>query len=440
MTYRGRCPECGRNFGDTTAAAFRCCDRPVEMMPAAVATSDPRRQLIARHCGPNCEHWGRRDGRSGCLLLDRPCDVVTIQIRDACPAGKFPAVRSGFRRGGVGFVAVSYLECGGTEVWHQTLLPRLGDRVSGFVCVNPDHARGDFARLGCPWGVGVEDARRLARACDVLVVWGIGRQLGNIVDGLRFPPRVISVSHCDPRSEWTCDMMRGQNPWTDRAVFICPSGRDTVPAGQARRDAVLIHNAPDPERVRATTPRDETRRRLGIGESDRVVLVTSRISPEKRIDILARAMQHLPPDVVLLISGTASTWSQRYADDVRAINPERVRVIDAVATPGDLLAAADVAASASTFEGYGLAMAEAILAGVPLIATPCGLLESMPTVARVVPHDATAIEWADAIAADLADPAGARHRAALARHAVATRHSVERFTAAWSELISETTV
>lgn len=320
---------------------------------------------------------------------------------------------------------MSYQRIGGTEVWHQTLLPRLRG-VAGFVALEPTLATGDFSKLDCPTAVGIDAAKQLAASVDVLVVWGIGDRLLEVLSQSR--PNVISVSHCDARSEWTIQMMAAQKSWTDHAVYLCPTGLQTIPPGV---DSTYIPNAPDPARIAGTT-RHQERSRLGLASTDRLLISVSRLSPEKQVAKLIRAVDYLPHNYKLAIAGTSSGWSHKHADELRAIAGPRVQFLGNIDPPGGLLSAADAFLSASEYEGYGLSMAEAVLSGLPVIATAVGLLETSPQFARLVDHDATPQGWAESIERDFADPFEQRRRAAAARRQVDT---VEQFAAAWESLI-----
>lgn len=376
----------------------------------------PRKQTVCPK-----DHWGREHDLDQRLEICHACEHYLHRQQSTASAR-------------VGFLAVSYMQIGGTETWHQTLLPRL-EGCGGFVCMNPNLAQGDFTKLGVPWGHGLQAAIQLARSVDVLVVWGIGRDLEKILDGCRErAPKVISVSHCDDRSQWTIDMMAEQGPYTDHCVYLCPTGINTVPE-RLRDRATLIPNGPDSSRIVAGDSRENTRRWLGIGNRDKLMLVTSRLSPEKRIGLLMQAVELLGDGWQLRVAGNAAGWSAAHAKDLESLQTPRVRIIAPVETPGDLLAASDAVLSASEFEGYGLASAEAMLAGVPVISTRTGLLEHHPDLARLVDHDAGAQQWAAAIRDDFADESQQRERAARAQAVMTSDHSADRFASRWSELI-----
>src|SRR6056297_144754 len=326
VIHRWQCSECRLSVPWPVAAPVRCSCGHVDNDPQPCRINRERFRTRKQQC-QCCEHWDAR-----CKLMGKQCSVEKFWIGEVlCPGGKT------FPKGRVGFLAVAYMPIGGTEVWHQTLIPRL-DSVAGFVAFEPQLAGGNLDRLPCVTEMGLEAAKQLASSCDVLVVWGIGSKLGNVLDGCDKPPRVISVSHCDSRSEWTSDMMMGQAPWTDHSVYLCPTGRETCPPGIP---ASHIPNAPSPERVASAMTREQARASLGIARDERLLLAVSRLSPEKQVAKLIQAVDRLPKSYRLIVAGTAGGWSSSHAATLKAIASDRVSFVGNVDPPADLLAAAD---------------------------------------------------------------------------------------------------
>ncbi len=415
--------SCGRSYPSHLALPITCVCGEL----AGIETPDVDIRSLRRPICDGCQH---RKPRDRCGLLPEGRNYIEgakgLPNPDAyCPDGKWAGP---FVHGRVGFLAVSYMTIGGTEVWHQTLVPRLED-VVGFVALEPTLASGPFEKLGCTAAVGLQAARQLAACVDVLVVWGVGSKLGEVLTRSR--PRVISVSHCDNRSQWTVEMMQAQSAWTDHCVYLCPTGRDTCPPDHP---TTLLPNAPSPERVKTTKLRAAMRRELGIAPDERLLLSVSRLSPEKRVNRLIEAVRYLPGSYRLIVAGSSAGWSVGHGDELRAKACDRVQFVGNVESPGNLLAAADAFLSASEYEGYGLSMAEAMLSGVPVIATPAGLLETSPELARLVPMHGTATDWAAAIQADFANRAAQHRRSRIAQRSI---DRVDKFAESWSQLIDE---
>lgn len=188
-----------------------------------------------------------------------------------------------------------------------------------------------------------------------------------------------------------------------------------------------VIGAPDPAR---RSRRDEALRALGLDPGRRVVLSLSRVSPEKRLELAARALLVLERDDPGLADGLA--WvvagAPAYMNGARtlarlrrlAARLDRVDVRLAGYVTGDvkwdLLAAADAFLSTSSYEAYGLSIAQALASGTPVVAADHQGARAIVQegFGRVVP--ARAADLARALRAELAldarDAADRRERAA----------------------------
>jgi glycosyltransferase involved in cell wall biosynthesis len=139
------------------------------------------------------------------------------------------------------------------------------------------------------------------------------------------------------------------------------------------------------------------------------------------------------PDGVGIYEGLLA---QRTALGVEAL----VRFAGFVDDAPGFLAGADGYVLSSRREGFSLATVEAMLAGVPVVATRCGgpeaLVEDGVTGTLVPPGDPGAL--AAALAALLQDPAAAATRAAAARATAQAHHTAEamvkRYVALYAQL------
>lgn len=158
------------------------------------------------------------------------------------------------------------------------------------------------------------------------------------------------------------------------------------------------------------------------------LLAVGTVSPRKGYDVLVRALSSLTDlDWSLTIAGSL----ERAPDCATALRgqiaaaglSERVTLAGAV-TPDALerlYAQADLAVSASLFEGYGMALTEALARGLPLVATIGGAAaETVPAGAgrAVPPGDAPAL--AAGLRELIADPES-RAKAAAASRAAGSR-------------------
>lgn len=170
--------------------------------------------------------------------------------------------------------------------------------------------------------------------------------------------------------------------------------------------------------------RAESRRRLGLDESDVVILNVGRQEWQKGQDVLLRAAAELVgefPSLRVVIAGREGNATARLQDLTAQHGlTSRVRYLGHVDDVGGTLAAADVFAFPSRYEGLGGALLEAMAMGVPIVTTDCpATAEAVGDAALTVPVD-EASALADAVRQVLTD--------ADLRRTLSTR-GVERFEA-----------
>lgn len=184
-----------------------------------------------------------------------------------------------------------------------------------------------------------------------------------------------------------------------RALYLASErlGRSTVAvsptvAERLRRWGVpgprieVVPNGIDVERFRFDPVlRARTRRRLGLPEGAYVVGGVGRLTAAKRFDVLIRALAELPPDHWLLLVGGGTEESVLRRTAQRAGVADRVLFTGERPTGGlpgadlpSLTAAMDVLASPSAEEAFGLAVVEAMAAGLPVLYVSCPAVEDLP--------------------------------------------------------------
>ncbi|MGW4751337.1 glycosyltransferase [Streptomyces chartreusis] len=151
----------------------------------------------------------------------------------------------------------------------------------------------------------------------------------------------------------------------------------------------VIPNGIDAPRFRYDAARREVARTfLGLPEEAFVVGGVGRMTPGKRFDLLVRALALLPGDVWLLLvgGGPEEDVLRRTARDLGVSNrvlmtgerPSLPDPQDAAPDLVDLLSAMDVLASPSPEESFGLAVVEALAAGLPVLYASCPAVEDLP--------------------------------------------------------------
>jgi glycosyltransferase involved in cell wall biosynthesis len=233
-----------------------------------------------------------------------------------------------------------------------------------------------------------------------------------------------------------------------RASAFVPTSQflaDQLPGGTA---ATIVANAVEPERFDPSAlDRVAARSRLGLRETDPVVAVVGQISPHKGQSDAIRTLElvrRAHPDARLLLTGSVKFTSAATRFDNRAYGDELVDLADelgigaAVSFLGEradipeVLAAVDVLLVPSWYEPFGRVALEAMIMGVPVIATSVGGTKEVITdgVDGLVLEPRDPRGWAAAVDALLADPArraamGARGRERALRDFSPARHAEE---------------
>ncbi|QNP65006.1 glycosyltransferase [Streptomyces genisteinicus] len=123
--------------------------------------------------------------------------------------------------------------------------------------------------------------------------------------------------------------------------------------------------------------RRAVRARLGLAEDVFVVGGVGRLVPGKRFDLLVDAVAALPR-AVLLLAGDGPEREALRARAVRLGAAGRVRLLGERADVPGLLSAVDAFVSASREEAFGLAVVEALAAGLPVLHGACPAVDDLP--------------------------------------------------------------
>ncbi|MHC4295174.1 MAG: glycosyltransferase [Planctomycetota bacterium] len=146
----------------------------------------------------------------------------------------------------------------------------------------------------------------------------------------------------------------------------------------------------------------------GVADEEILVAFVGRLATEKGIDTLLEAMKLLAqrdkgPKLVLAGDGPKHPMIERFI--AREAVGERIRLLGFMDDVRDVLSAADIFASPSRWEGFPLAVGEAMAAELPVVATRVPGLQDIiadgETGLLVEKNDAK--EFADAIERLIAD-------------------------------------
>jgi glycosyltransferase involved in cell wall biosynthesis len=188
--------------------------------------------------------------------------------------------------------------------------------------------------------------------------------------------------------------------------------------------------------------RSLSRSELGLDEGASVVVAVGRLGDAKGYPILLNAMSMLLarlPDATLLIAGEGPLRSRLEGQAEELGLGRRVRFLGARPDVPRILAAGDVFALSSLWEGLPMALLEAMAAGIPCVATGVG---GIPEAMRdqeeglvVPPNDAGAL--AAALARCLEDRDFASRLAQRARARVERDFSARRMAREYASLYEE---
>jgi len=139
---------------------------------------------------------------------------------------------------------------------------------------------------------------------------------------------------------------------------------------RAFRQAHVIAPATEPLRA-AAEPRDAVRRTLGTQAERVVVISVARLHPDKALDLFIDALAGVDAEGWIVGDGPLRAELETR---VRGTN---VRLLGYRSDVADLLAAADVFALPSVGEAYGIAVQEALSAGLPVVTSDAGAMPEL---------------------------------------------------------------
>lgn len=151
-------------------------------------------------------------------------------------------------------------------------------------------------------------------------------------------------------------------------VVVTPTaciGKELGSRGAVCRNLVTIPTGTNTAEFHPGIASDDIRRRHGL-EGRRVAIHVGRISYEKELDMVVRAMQRIDATLLVAGKGPAKANIEKLVEDLSLQN----KVVFAGFVPDSELPAyynaADIAVSASKFETQGLSILEAMASGKPV--------------------------------------------------------------------------
>lgn len=401
---REHCEPCDK-FRDGTCGACGC------RVNSSHRAWQNKIAMATEQCPLNPPKWSARDnGDRGPL---RVALVTPVMLAGGVESWHISMAKGMAKRHDVRVSCVAYL--GGAANWHEETASELAQYAPIVGAAQSEHAR----LMATSW----EALQVAAESSDVVLVWSLQAHELQFLREQHPGKPIVGVSHGE--ADW---WMAAAAPYVDRWVAVSKAARPPIPSPVA----TVIDNGVDVARCRPTLSREAVRDAAGIPRDARLIVSVGRLSPEKRLHLLAGALDRLPSNCWLWLVGDG-----REAERCRqaaGASVDRLVISPARRDVGNVLGAADCFAFASQSEGYGLAPVEALAAGVPLVATPVGILPQLGDVAEWLPLDPTLGQVADGILAVLGDRQA--ERIASARGLVMREHSAEAMARRWSEYLS----
>ncbi|MEU3410471.1 glycosyltransferase [Streptomyces sp. NPDC006658] len=345
-----------------------------------VGGAETQLRLLLRHLPVECEVVTLTEpGPVAAGLVADGVRVTHLKMAGNRDLGALPRLARLIRHGRYDLVH--------THLYRACLYGRIAARLAGVrAVVATEHSLGDTQTEGRPLTAGVR------------ALYLLGERLGRTTVA-------VSPAVAARLARWGVPEPR---------ITVVPNGIEPAPF------------AYDP------AARRRTRAALGLDEDAFVIGGIGRLVPGKRFDVLVHALAGLPADCRLLLVGGGPQEDALRRAAHRAGVAGRVlftgeRPYPPDGSPGPLLpalaSAMDVLAAPSPEEAFGLAVVEALAAGLPVRYTSCPALQDLPPGAAPdaarIPCDAGA--YARALAEVRAAGPGPRAVAEAARHYCVTR-------------------
>ncbi|MBI1901818.1 MAG: glycosyltransferase family 4 protein [Planctomycetia bacterium] len=290
-----------------------------------------------------------------------PADVASAPERAWLAARPAPRLR-------VGFVTPNLL-IGGVEHWFLGVARCSRSQIEWAAAVtNPAAVENEMRTKTAefaPVGVGAAAVRGLARWADVIVTWGV-HDLTGMISGFHGPVVLVSHGCC----AWTRQFVASCRRVATH--FVAVSQAAATPFGDAK--VTVIANGVDARRCLPSRPREQVRREWGLGQSDTAVGYVGRFSWEKNPIAVSQAVAALGNGYRAVYVGKG--YGPGVCEGALRLTPDAV-FVDPLYQVGDAYHALDCVIMASPSEGFSMVLVEAMLAGVPVVATRVGIVPEL---------------------------------------------------------------
>lgn len=257
------------------------------------------------------------------------------------------------------FVGI-FVEFGATPEQYARAKWQTGGGVPFHQGVKPNGGRHDAATY--------HDDNRIAmlsalQGAEILINWHCP-SLFDIAKEIKIP--VIEVSQNEDDYAKLC--YQRVKEIAGYRVAVSKAAGDACFPGESYR---TIPNGIEVERCLPAIGRETQRHLWGMAGEERVILFAGRIAEEKRPELLLHAMHYLPENFSILFVGDGPLL-ENLSKQSSELFPGRVRYLDPQERLGDCFAAADVFVLPSKVEGDSLAIKEALVSGIPVVASLVG--------------------------------------------------------------------
>lgn len=224
-------------------------------------------------------------------------------------------------------------------------------------------------------------------------------------------PHVVTAHSLEPLRPWKAEQLGGGyrlSSWMEREAFEQADGVIAVSKAM-RADILRSYPSIDPEKVHVVyngidieewkpTVDEDAVRALGIDPSRRSVVFVGRITRQKGLPYLLRAVASLPEDVQIVLCAGAPDTPEIMAEVtglVESLRESRQGVvwIDRMLSHGEIvnvLSSGTVFVCPSVYEPLGIVNLEAMACGIPVVGTKTGGIPEVVAdglTGRIVPID-----------------------------------------------------